>query len=250
MMNWINPLGTEYTIPFTLFCAFLFFSIAYLIYKLLEKIKVRVDHRLAASVIPFVIIGAMLRVYEDMGILKSSLFVTPYIYFLITSIFLSLLIVFKKLEKAGITSYDTPIFLIGIIGISFLVQNFKIVNFRFLLLTTAFLLPWLVILKFLKNYSSQNRIVLFTQIYDGSITSISLTFFGYVEKHVLPTFLIRLTNFPFSFLIAKVIVTVLVLYGLDRVVREKNLSNYLKLLIALLPLATGTRDFLRVLMNI
>ena len=250
MQSWINPLGTEYTIPFTLFCAFLFVSIAYLIYKLLEKIKVKVDYRLAASVFPFIILGSMLRVYEDMGILTSKLFVTPYIYFLVASIFLFLLTIFRKLEEKGILSYDTPLFLIGVIGISFLVQNFGIVNFKFPLLVILFLAPWAIFLKFLKNYSIQNKIVLFTQIYDGTITSISLAFFGYVEKHVLPTFIIRITNFPFSFLISKILITILVLYVIDKWVKDKNLSNYLKLLIGFLPLATGTRDFLRVLMNV
>ncbi len=244
-MNWINPLNTEYTVPFTIFCISLFLIFAYLIFIFLKRLKIKMDYKIATSVFPFVIIGSLLRVCRDMSLLKSQLFETPGIYLLMTSFYLSLLTLFRKLK----IEYDTYTFLIGLALLSFLLPIFSIKNFSALYMFCLIFFPLSLLFYFLP-IAIEDKIVLILQSFDGTVTSIAIQFFGYKEKHILPTLFIRLTNFPFIFLLIKILTTALVLFILNKYVKEKEVRNYLKLLIAILPLGTGTRDLVRLLMKV
>jgi Predicted membrane protein len=77
------------------------------VFKLLEKLEVKITPRFIASVLPFVLAGSSLRVIEDSpaGIFHppfSYLFITPNIYFLVFAITVGCLWISIRLKKAGL----------------------------------------------------------------------------------------------------------------------------------------------------
>ncbi len=251
-MNVLNPFETEYDIPTTLLYGFLFVIAVYLIYKyFVKRLKIKIDRKFSLAVLPFIFFGSSLRVLEDMKFLKSKLFVTPYIYFLVAFITICVFYFFIKLKKKEYWKFCNVIgFSLFLISISFVpvYKNPLFGSYSYLIVFGVFSFLYLL---YKRNFiSKENSVALFTQLYDASITSVAMYFFGYKEKHVLPTFIILLTGNPFSFMVLKFIVIYIVLLYIDKKIKGKNLRNYLKFVIALLGIATGTRDLLRGLANV
>src|SRR6266699_3878735 len=83
----LNPTGTfGYDLPKTLSYGFVLVVAVYLIFLLLKKFKIDVDRRLYLSVSPYIVLGGILRVMQDAGLVNSWWFVTPGIYVFIFSI--------------------------------------------------------------------------------------------------------------------------------------------------------------------
>lgn len=250
----LAPKKTGYDIPKTLTYAFTLLIAVYLIFKLLKRAKIKVDRRLVIAVLPFILFGSTIRVLEDLGMISSFIFVTPGIYFLIFFIFVSILTISILIErKKGIPYFKIP-FVTGFILFSLSFAFLRPSNLYGLLLSAVFFLPWPVIFFFVKKWSLTNRIVASVQMFDSTITFVALTFFGqgvlegfgFYEQHVVPTFIINLFG-PFSFIIVKLIAVVAVLLFIDRFSDDREFNNYLKLIIGILGLATGTRDLLALL---
>src|SRR5690606_15392012 len=77
------------------------------VFRLLEKLEVKLTPRFIASVLPFVLAGSSLRVLEDSpaGIFQppfSYLLITPNIYFLVFAITVGCLWISIRLQKAGL----------------------------------------------------------------------------------------------------------------------------------------------------
>ena len=101
-----------------------------------------------------------------------------------------------------------------------------------------------------KGFSFENIIVLAAQMFDASATVISITYFDYGEKHVIPNFLFSELG-TWTFWIAKFVIvfsTLLLMDNLlDETEREREVRSWLKWVIFLLGLATGSRDTLRLI---
>ena len=77
------------------------------VFRLLEKLEVKITPRFIASVLPFVLAGSSLRVLEDSpaGIIHpplSYLLITPNIYFLVFAVTVGCLWLSIRLQKAGL----------------------------------------------------------------------------------------------------------------------------------------------------
>jgi uncharacterized membrane protein len=247
----LNPYEEGYTIEKTLVFALLFVVLAFVIYKLLKKLKIKIDRRLVIATLPFVFFGSSLRVIVDSGAITNRalkiLLTTPNIYILITLLIISLLYLSVKLQRKRIVSYYKLMFLIGltlfVISLAFL----RFVNFYGALLIFIFTLPWLLFCLFFKKWSFENRFALFSQMLDANATFVSLNFFPvYKEQHVIPNFIISLFG-PYSFVIVKFIVVVSILFLIDKFSKDRELNNYVKIIIGFLGAATGFRDSLRLI---
>jgi len=250
----LAPKKTGYDIPKTLTYAVILIIAIYLIFKLLKKLKVRVDRRLVIAVFPYVIFGSVLRVLEDVGRVSSYIFVTPGIYFFGFFIFLSVFLISLAIErKKGIPYFKIP-FVIGFILLFFTLAFHRPTNLYSLFLVIACFLPWPIIFFFFKRWGLANRIVSSVQMFDATVTFVALNFFGpsalggigFLEQHIAPTFLINLFG-PISFIIVKLIVVVSILFLIDKFSDDKEFARYLKLIIGILGLATGTRDLIAML---
>jgi uncharacterized membrane protein len=86
---------------------------------------------------------------------------------------------------------------------------------------------------------------------DASATFVSLTFYGYYEQHVLPTFLINLAGGAWIMYPLKMVVIIPVIYLIDKYAKEdKRLRNLLLIAVAVLGLAPGLRDMFRLFMGV
>jgi uncharacterized membrane protein len=240
-----------YDVPKTIIFSILLVLASYLIYRSLKKLKVKIDYRLAIGISPYIAFGSTLRVLKDAGILESFLFKTPGIYILVFGITFIVLVISLILEKKYKIPYHKTLFLFGLIVFSFSTAFLVPTNFKGIALVLVIYLPWLVILSLFKKWSATNRTVLSVQMFDAIITFVSINFFGqnnlgsfgFFEQHLVPAFIMNIFG-PFSFVIVKLIAITAVLFLIDRFSKDREFNNYLKLIIAVLGAATGTRDFI------
>ena len=91
-------------------------------------------------------------------------------------------------------------------------------------------------------------LAMITQMFDAFNTVIAIEFFGYQEKHYLPALLFNTPLGSWPFLIIKFGIVLLFFWAL-RGFENRNLERWLLWVVFLLGLATGTRDFLRLVTN-
>ncbi|MEM5793027.1 MAG: DUF63 family protein [Candidatus Aenigmatarchaeota archaeon] len=235
-----NPINT---LVYSVF--FVFFS--YLLFFILKKLKIKIGKEIIISTTPWIIFGIFLRLLEDMGIIRSYLLVTPNIWFIFFLLITSLLAITKIIERKFCIPYYKLMFISGIIFAAIPLPFFKILNPRGILYFLFWFFPILILIKII-NWTKENKLVFLSQMYDATATFVSIQYFGYMEQHVLPRSIIQITGTPFSFFLLKLAVVIFVLRMLDKYSDDKDLRNYLKLVIGLLGFITGTRDILRLIL--
>jgi uncharacterized membrane protein len=217
---------------------------AYLVFYILKKLKIKIDKNLIFAVFPYIIFGSALRVLRDANILKGYLFTTPLIYFLVFGIAFSILLATNFIQKKKKYPYYKIMFSIGIIFLIPALIFINITNISAIKYILLFFVPWVLFLKIIP-WKLENKLATATQMFDANVTFISLYFFGYYEQHVLPNYIINLFGHTYAFVIIKFVAVVSILYLIDRFSADKEINTYIKMIIAFLALATGTRDFLR-----
>ncbi len=220
-----------------------------LIFKLLKKLKVNFDKRLALAVSPFVLLGTSMRILEDSGILQGRLFITPGIYFLIFGVTITTLFISLFLEKKKNIPYFKPMFIVGLFLTSPILGIIQYKNFLGVFYVILFFVPWLILLKIIP-WLKENKIATGLHMLDANTTFVAMNYFNYYEQHVVPTYLINLFGTPFSFVILKFIALVVILFTLDKYSEDKEFNNYIKLIIGILGAATGIRGFLRLFASV
>ena len=239
------PTKTGYDAPKTLVYALSLVLAAYIGFKILEKLKVKIDRRFALAVSPYVIFGSTLRVLQDMGSVNSILFVTPHIYTFVASVASFIFLISLFLEKRGVTSYFKLPFVFGLILLAFVIAYIKPVNFYGMLLILILFLPWILAFAVIK-WDLSNKIVSSVHMLDATITFVAINFFGYGEQHIVPRFLISLLG-PLSFIAVKFIAIVSILIIIDKFSKDREFNSYVKLIIGILGGATSARDFIALL---
>jgi uncharacterized membrane protein len=232
---------TGYTWDKTLIYGIILIVAVFLIFKMLKKLKVKIDGKFSLSIFPFVLFGGVLRVLRDLGILTSFLFATPYIYLLVASITILTLLISLLLERKFGISYHKLIFLTGFILFSIAVAEISKFDFIRAVYVLTFFFPFFVFISLIK-WSKANKAVTLIQTLDGITTFVSINFFGYGEQHVLPSFIIQ-TFGTFTFPLIKIIAIVLALILIDKFFEDREMKNFVKLCIAILAGGTSTRDF-------
>jgi uncharacterized membrane protein len=243
--------STGYNPIDTLTFAFLFILIAILFYKIvLKRLKIKVDGRFSLALLPWILLGSILRVLEDSGYFVTYFLISPLIYITIFVLaFSSLLLAIFFWKKTKIP-YHIYFFTIGFILDGIFFTQLKITFFEGIinvLLLDIVLLSLILILGNLSEITKSlyNKFTIFSQVYDASSTFISVQFYGYSEQHVLPNFLIPLLGGNwFFFVIIKFLIALILVYAIDIYIENKNFGNWLKLLVIILGTAQGTRDML------
>ena len=84
----------------------------FVILKVMERLKIRLDERFVISTAPYILLGASLRVIQDVGLLQppvSYLFITPLVYVLAFVITAAALLTCLALQHRGIVrDYSKP----------------------------------------------------------------------------------------------------------------------------------------------
>lgn len=232
-------------------------------YKLLGRLKIKIDKKLFYAIIPFILFGGSTRALRDHTEIDTifqaipQLFCSPIIYFVIFAITVGSLLIGIAIQKRFKIEYWKIMCSIGIIILLYNIANFRIENWTAVAMIAGLFAFWLAVFFGFshfkpKIFSKMNAGILSSHLLDASSTFIALTFFGYQEQHVLPTFLIDLAGGPTAgawiMFPLKIIVVGSVLLLLDKYGEDEQFKNFLKLIILILGLALGTRDFLTVSM--
>ena len=254
--NFLTPLCHYYTPIGTITYGIALIFVVWGTYKLLRRLKIKIDRNFFIGLFPFIIYGGLTRALRDhmRGIYQSNLFCSPPIYFFIfavtwASIFLGLLIEKKTKKKY---TYDKTMLAVGSLLVLYDLTLIDITNWTGFMIIVGIVSTWAIIFFTLSHFkpkwlSSINAGILVSHMLDASATFTALTFFGYYEQHVLPTFLINIFG-PWIMFPLKISVVWIVLYIIDGSKEDKNMKNILKIMILILGLALGLRDLLTVSM--
>lgn len=257
-----NPINT---ITWAIFLGIFLFGVI----KLFKRLNISVDDRFILSIIPFILAGSSLRVVEDAGIFNAPvnyLLITPIIYFLVFAIVILTLVVSKWLyNKEFIKDYHILVASIGslcfIFNVSILLYFENIVNLYvpFFVIGAATLLVFIVykILKYSRLdilSTNLNFAIMWAHLLDASSTIVGIDLLGYHEKHVVPSYLIELTNTATVMYPLKILIFIPVLYILDSYFNEdresRNLKTFVKIVILILGLAPACRNTIRMTLGI
>jgi uncharacterized membrane protein len=229
--------------------------------RLFRRLELKIDERLVLYTIPYIIAGSSLRVIEDANLLSPPwkyLLITPLIYFLVFAVTISALLLTRKVlgrdfyrGYAAIGIIWTLINLAALAAVGF--KNIWVIAAVFFLgsaLTGGFCLsrqalPWL---RFLDN--RYNLAILYAHMLDASSTYIGVDWFGYYEKHVVPTLLIDLTGTAAVMFPLKLMILLPVLSMIDGSMKDASLRNLTKLALITLGLAPAVRNTLRLALGI
>jgi uncharacterized membrane protein len=248
--KFIIPHCHYYTVETTLLYGLIFVVAVVGVYKLLQKLKIKIDRNLFLAVIPFILYGGWTRALGDHGLYQGWWWCSPFIYVIVFCIAIASLLIGVGFKK--IPYYKTMIIL-GIIPLLYNLTITKIDSFY----AATIVLPITILLfgallgvnRFKpKILSKLNASIIGVHLFDAAATFTALTFFTHLrEEHVLPSFLIGHFG-PWVMFPLKLLVIWGVLYIIDKYGDDKQFSNFLKLAIFILGMAQGTRDLLTMML--
>jgi len=252
--KFLQPLCHYYTPEATIVYGLILCAAALGTYKLLQKLKIRIDKNFFLALLPFILYGGWTRALRDhnLGIYTTKLFCSPPIYFVIFAIALASLLFGILIQRKFKIEYYK---IMATVGILFLIYNLTltVINNWFAFFVILGLTSFWAIIFFGISYlkpkllSKINAGILTAHTLDASSSFTAMQFFGYLEQHVLPRALVSLTG-PWVMFPLKIIVVLAVLLMLDKYCKDNFFKNFLKIIILILGLALGIRNFLTVSM--
>jgi uncharacterized membrane protein len=230
-----------------------------LLYEMLKKMRIKVDERFFLALIPYIVLGPLMRSITDLGLLpRTYLTVSPGGYFVIATFAIaSLFAVWRHCrdERLYPIYRDFGWVLVG--GLLFImVINWGRLSIRWeyfkyfipsLLVAEGFV--WLLERKF--ELVRNNRVIFYTHFYDATTTFVGIQFFGFWEQHVLARWFINSLGTPAAMYLEKLLIITPVVYILDRMMEDEDpdLINFVKLTIFILGFGPGTRNLLITLLR-
>lgn len=254
----IDPIttGSGYNIYNTVTYAILLIVAAFIVYRLMKKMNIKIDRDFFIGIMPFIAMGGITRALEDAGVLPRPYFVTPLIYVIIFFVAFGSLIASKMQKKFR---YHSTWFAIGAV-IDVILLGLVALKFSnpaglalMLGITAAWAIVFALVYKFkLKRdfFTKENIFIIMIHMFDATTTFVSIQFYPYVEQHVLPNFLIGYFG-PAVMFPLKLGVVSLVLYALDKELKtEPEKRTFLKIVVTILGMGPGVRNFLRLVMGV
>ena len=272
---YIDPIryGEAYTLVDTLTYALILIVAVYIVYRGLKRHGIAVDEELVLATMPFVVLGGLLRVVEDTGMITSDfrfLLITPLIFFTIFGIAILSLFAGKLAENAGLVARYSR-FYGGAGVVTCLLATAALVWFGLTEATIAVgvlaailalasvtsLALWGFLVYVLKwDYASNilYKLLIFGHMLDASATSYGIDIHPvrYVEQHVVGGALIDATGTAFSMFLLKFAVLVPAVYVLEMYRREGNPDLWHLILLAMIVvgMAPGIRDLVRMVLYV
>jgi uncharacterized membrane protein len=264
----IKPIyeGTGYNIYNTAVYAILLVVAVVLVYKLLRKMNVSIDRKFLFGILPFVALGGIFRSLEDLytatGAAKNILMITPLIYVSVFALALASLMIARIIEKYKKIEYHKTWFVVGIIIAIIGVAQMRIADAHSMLLMLSIFGGWAIafgaakfiaIKKFPKLnafLSKENTGLLLAHLFDATTTFVAIQFLPYFEQHVLTGFIMTTFGAAFVF-VTKLVVVSVVLFVFDKeLAQEKQKNMFLKVVVLILGLGPGLRNFFRIVMGV
>jgi len=272
---YIDPIiyGQPYTIVDTLTYALILILSVYLVYRGLRRFGIEVDRRFVLATIPFVVLGGLLRVVEDTGMITSDLhilLITPIIFFVVFFITVAALFLSRILEMKRVVSDYARAY--GLIGLALAAAAFVLLllwgaaNTRIdpvvllaipAMAAVASAAVW-AFLRYVLGWEYVEdplyALLIVGHMFDASATSfgIDLHPLHYVEQHVVGSALIAWTGTAFSMFALKLAVIIPAIYVLELYRKEGNPAFWHLVLLAMIVvgMAPGVRDMMRMVIYV
>ncbi len=261
---YIHPIvssGEGYNPVNTITYAILLGISLFVILKIMDILKIRLDERFVISTAPFILFGASLRVIQDVGAVQppvSYLFITPLVYVLAAVITGAALLTCIALERKGvIKDYAKPYFWTGVAGIVIVLAILTTKQFSsawwapvvIVLLASAFTGAIYLIARhfhwdFLTN--KLNVAILGAHMFDASSTFTAIDIVGgFAEKHVVPVFFINFAGTAAVMYALKLAVFIPVIYLIEKYFKDDPQLYYaIKFVLLVLGFGPGIRNTL------
>jgi uncharacterized membrane protein len=278
---YIDPIrtGQAYNVVDTLTYAIILIIGVYLIYRLMSSpdymadVGFRFDGNFILATIPYVILGGVLRVIEDTGMIASDwkyLLITPLIYFVLFFFTLGMMYLARFLALRGLTTFirfyafagSAALVVASLILLSWgMTHNgidLVILVIIPLMAVTATGLVWAVMRYMLGwTYVADPLYItlIFGQLLDASATSYGIDFHPhvqYVEQHVVGSALIGMTGTAFVMFPLKLLVLFPAVYIMQLYRKEANPAFWHLVLLAMIVVgfAPGVRDMVRMVLYV
>ncbi len=281
--------GTGYNVVNTITYAVVLILAVFCTYKLLKALEIRIDKRFLIGIVPFVALGGIMRAWEDLlefsgytqsltggvfssflltdatGAARNMLLVSPIIYITIFVIALVSLLVAKEIERFSKVNYHKSWFVIGLLLDIAVLSQLRLTVLFALYAVIFFTVLWVFIIvaareiaikkkiaRLSQLLTGENTLLLNVHMFDATTTFVALNYFPYFEQHVLPGFLISIFG-PAVMYALKLVVVSIVLYYFDKELSKPEdieKRTFLKIIVLILGLGPGLRNFLRMMMGV
>lgn len=243
----------QYTIETTAVLGVFLVVLSYVLFYILNRLKIKIDEKLAIGLMPWVVTAAFARVLEDAKIYPDTFFTTtPGIILLFAIIVIPIFLIGKYIEDKKKFPLWKTLAITGTIAAIINAPMLRITNFYaagLIFVTFAVILSIMSIVRRFVKTDNLSFWAIGAQLFDASATFISLSKFGYAEQHVLPTYLIGMTG-PWIMFPLKLAVIIPIVYLLDKYCDDEEIRKFLLIAILVLGLAPGLRDTLRLAVGV
>lgn len=256
----IDPIytGSGYNIFNTLVYGLLLGVGIILSYKIIEKFKLRIDEKFLLGLLPFLILGSMLRALEDALLLpKSAFFITPGIFFTIFgAVIFALTLAALLHEKKGYEFHMT----MGALGLlllpypAFIILK-NVLIYSPLFYTTAALIASTAVIIGVINYWNIAYMkgrwisaIIAAHMLDASATVVAVELYGYWEEHYFEGAIIESIGTGLIIYPLKVLVLFIAIYIIQKALEDENALNFWYLALFILGFSPGLRDLLKIML--
>jgi uncharacterized membrane protein len=272
---YIDPIryGEPYNVVDTLTYALILVLSVWLVYRWLKHSGISLDGGFILATIPYVVLGGLLRVVEDTGMITSDLrvlLITPLIFFVVFFIAAGALVLSRYLEMKGVIPRFPPFYggigaglsaavalVLAWYGLTYTTIDLLVLG-SILLIAAATSLAVMGLLQYVFRWEFAGdplyRVLIIGQMLDASATGygIDLGPIPYEEVHVVGSALIRWTGTAFSLFPLKLAVVIPAIYVLEMYRREGNreFANLVILAMITVGLAPGVRDMVRMVLHV
>ncbi|MDO5845309.1 MAG: DUF63 family protein [Methanocorpusculum sp.] len=273
--DWIVHLeASTYSVVQTILYALLVLVGLYILYRWLKREKIAIDSPLILTSLTYIILGGLLRVVEDTGMVPDPwwiLFITPQVYILTMLFGMAALFVSYQLQKRKIVvSYTAPYLAVGVgsslVAFGFLVWfgvtnagatfDVGIIGMVLGIAAAATAGLW-AFLRYVCRWTYVTNPIYLALIgshfLDASATAFALDMhpLHYIEQHVLGGGLIEMTGTAYSMFALKLAVLIPAIWVLEKFRKEEGMGNIWHLVIfamIVVGLGPGLRDLMRMVL--
>jgi uncharacterized membrane protein len=279
---YIDPIryGQPYNVVDTLTYAVILVLGVYIFYRwlmssrYLNRVRLTVDTAFILATLPYVVLGGVLRVVEDTGIIQGDiqfLLVTPLIYFVLFFFTLGMIFFSRYLQAQGVVknflslyafagtmSVFTVVLFLAAYGITTTRIDLFILFIIPLMAVIATALLW-AFMRHVLSWKYMNHplyiTLIFSHMLDASATSYGIDLhpaLRYVEQHVIGSNLIEWTHTAFVMFPLKLVVLFPAIYVLEMYRPEADPDFWHLVLLAMIVvgLAPGIRDMTRMVLYV
>ncbi|MCX6686559.1 MAG: DUF63 family protein [Methanoregula sp.] len=279
---YIDPirLGQPYNVVDTLTYAIILVAGVYLLYRWMSQstwlsdIGFKIDTTFILATLPYVVLGGVLRVVQDTGMVKGDLqflLVTPLIYFVLFFYTIGMLFLSRYMTLQGCTKNILSLYafagILSVITVSLVLLAWGINNSTvdagifciIMVMALATTVAVWACVRYLFSWKYASEPLYLTLIF-GHMLDASATSFGidlhpalqYIEQHVVGSTLIDLTGTAFVMYPLKLLVIFPAIYIMELYRKEANQAFWYLVMLAMIVvgLAPGIRDMTRMVLYV